>query len=562
MAIRYLIPDGKHLPVTGEDGKPDHHLMGAAWAALHSGYRGNKYEGPGKEKALAALTALYKSEGMETPRDEADHLDSEARGGGMRLSLVRDGLVRVPLCYTNAPGTVFDQAGAKFKFDDSDLEEFRKNLAVREVPIDYDHLSTSADVRPPGWAKAAGWLARPDDITAFTEGRKLLWGWARYTPTMLAMVKDQEYRYCSIDFDFSGKDETGHSVGAKIKALAMTNRPFLRDLPPIEISNEDYQQLMGMAARTDGKLAALTLSEGGARLLNPEAVHVPAAITSISVGYGQPRSQESEVTSQNSSSASADKGGKTMAGKLCLKCSADGKHEVYDGDGDDANKLGEVEEKHLKQYAKTHLAMAPAADADGGQTSEKLTADARAALLSEIGAEGKAAAEIKQLIEKGIAASAAPEKTEAQLLCDSVDDNGGLKLSEIDKLMDEGKIKPSAYRRAAAAEADVTKAFTQGRIKPTDRKKALQLCLADRPAFDAFIVGGKPLVDTTRHSVNGPKEEGDKVATTQFKALVSQKMTELKLSEDQAKTVVVSTKEGAALWEAMRLEEIEETKGK
>jgi len=43
MAIKYLVPEGKHLPYTDESGKPDHNLMGAAWAALHGGYRGNKY---------------------------------------------------------------------------------------------------------------------------------------------------------------------------------------------------------------------------------------------------------------------------------------------------------------------------------------------------------------------------------------------------------------------------------------------------------------------------------------------------------------------------------------
>ena len=56
-----------HLRVRGMDGKPDHTLMGAAWAALHGGYRGNKYEGPNKAEALKKLTALYRSEGMPLP---------------------------------------------------------------------------------------------------------------------------------------------------------------------------------------------------------------------------------------------------------------------------------------------------------------------------------------------------------------------------------------------------------------------------------------------------------------------------------------------------------------
>jgi len=55
-----------HLRVK-RNGKPDHNLMGAAWAALHGGFRGNKYEGPGKMEALSKLKKLYKSENLDTP---------------------------------------------------------------------------------------------------------------------------------------------------------------------------------------------------------------------------------------------------------------------------------------------------------------------------------------------------------------------------------------------------------------------------------------------------------------------------------------------------------------
>jgi hypothetical protein len=56
-----------HLRVRNVGGKIDHTLMGAAWAALHGGYRGNKYEGPNKVQALAKLRKLYMSEGMPMP---------------------------------------------------------------------------------------------------------------------------------------------------------------------------------------------------------------------------------------------------------------------------------------------------------------------------------------------------------------------------------------------------------------------------------------------------------------------------------------------------------------
>ena len=58
-----------HLPVK-INGKVDHRLMGAAWAALHDGYRGNVYEGPGKEEAIRKLKALYADEDMEPPMGE------------------------------------------------------------------------------------------------------------------------------------------------------------------------------------------------------------------------------------------------------------------------------------------------------------------------------------------------------------------------------------------------------------------------------------------------------------------------------------------------------------
>lgn len=70
-----IVEDSKH-PTTWhlqvkEGGKPNHTLMGAAWAALHGGYRGNKYEGPGKQEALAKLKRLYESERVPLPGEKA-----------------------------------------------------------------------------------------------------------------------------------------------------------------------------------------------------------------------------------------------------------------------------------------------------------------------------------------------------------------------------------------------------------------------------------------------------------------------------------------------------------
>jgi len=74
LASDYLVVDDpKHhstwsLPVK-ENGKPNHGLMGGAFAALTKSYRGNKYTGPKKQAALRKLLALYRSEKLEPPKE-------------------------------------------------------------------------------------------------------------------------------------------------------------------------------------------------------------------------------------------------------------------------------------------------------------------------------------------------------------------------------------------------------------------------------------------------------------------------------------------------------------
>lgn len=77
----YLIVEDPKKPTTfhlqvKKNGTPDHGLMGGAWAALHSGYRGNKYSGPNKAEAIAKLTKLYASEKIPTPSSKEARSES------------------------------------------------------------------------------------------------------------------------------------------------------------------------------------------------------------------------------------------------------------------------------------------------------------------------------------------------------------------------------------------------------------------------------------------------------------------------------------------------------
>ena len=72
-ASHYLVvedpehPSTWHLRVRDADGSINHTLLGGAWAALHEGYRGNRYEGPDKAEALRKLKKLYEQEEMPLP---------------------------------------------------------------------------------------------------------------------------------------------------------------------------------------------------------------------------------------------------------------------------------------------------------------------------------------------------------------------------------------------------------------------------------------------------------------------------------------------------------------
>jgi len=89
-AAHYLVvekpenPSTWHLRVRNAQGDLDHTLMGAAWAALHKGYRGNTYAGPNKEMALAKLKRLYKQEGMDTPGEEKAFVSYKMADGTWR----------------------------------------------------------------------------------------------------------------------------------------------------------------------------------------------------------------------------------------------------------------------------------------------------------------------------------------------------------------------------------------------------------------------------------------------------------------------------------------------
>lgn len=152
-ASHYLVvedpekPSTWHLRVRDVDGNLDHRLMGMAWAALHGGFRGNRYEGPNREEAIAKLRKLYEQEGMEPPNEREERKayavkileesDGRARIGG--YGIVWGGQDLVGDTFEPDTDLCLDVVPRKPVFYDHALRSIRAELGftVKHVPDDF-----------------------------------------------------------------------------------------------------------------------------------------------------------------------------------------------------------------------------------------------------------------------------------------------------------------------------------------------------------------------------------------------------------------------------------------
>jgi hypothetical protein len=254
--------DGKgHLPVRDSaDGPLNHHLMGAAWAALHGGYRGNKYEGPGKEEALAKLKTMYRSEGMDLP-SEGNSEESSVKDKGSTSSFTLQtltfdsprfvamlaeppatGLIRIPIAVTGN----WKGAEKGFSIGLDDLNEIRENFAKKptgEINVDYEHAS-EVPFGTGGPVLSAGRVVKLDAPTPYSppqsgrgaNGLYILWGWYEPTDRARQLIAGREYRYISPAIRWGAKDKvTGKATGTVLTSVALVNKPFLEEMPEIHL---------------------------------------------------------------------------------------------------------------------------------------------------------------------------------------------------------------------------------------------------------------------------------------------------------------------------------------
>ena len=220
--------------------------------------RWNQTDLPAAAKAAAwrKIVAAARKFGIEVSDKNSEFriLNSEFPRFVWMLSDLGAGMVRIGLAVTGK----WVKNGEEFEITADDLElaaeNFRKKL-TGEINVDYDHASEMPEVAAGGPIPSAGRIVAIAGPQPYTDPagveRQILWGDYEPTEKARAHIAAKEYRWISPAINWGARDkQTGKRQGTTLTSVALTNRPFLEELPEIRLSDPDYRELTGQETRS------------------------------------------------------------------------------------------------------------------------------------------------------------------------------------------------------------------------------------------------------------------------------------------------------------------------
>ena len=190
--------------------------------------------------------------------------------------------VRIPL----AVAGTWVRGSEKFSITPQDLESIVRNFRERrngEINVDYDHASEMPEVAAGGPIPSAGRIVSIDPPE--NAGRRtILWGWFEPTERARALISNREYRYISPAITWGAQNKrTGQAQGATLTSVALTNRPFLEEMPQIRLADPAYRLVDPAGEATDAgvpqdaqptggsmKRVQLSVADGKIRINHPD----------------------------------------------------------------------------------------------------------------------------------------------------------------------------------------------------------------------------------------------------------------------------------------------------
>lgn len=191
------------------------------------------------------------------------------------------------------------------------VDNIKNNVRGQQLDVDYDHKKSAQG------GKAAGWVT---DAKVMNNG---LWLNIEFTPPAQEAIQNKEYKYFSPEFaDKWEHPQTKQAYQDVMFGGALTNRPFLKGIQPINLSEfyddnidwldteeaQEYRDI-AVAERKSGSSADFAGKNKSFPIFKPE--DVMAAVHSI--GRAGPDNYDGETLKRNIISICKRKGGAFMA---------------------------------------------------------------------------------------------------------------------------------------------------------------------------------------------------------------------------------------------------------
>lgn len=144
-----------------------------------------------------------------------------------------DGTIDIQVLKT---GNFFDPRYGKFAITRKMFSEMIENFkrGTRGIDISLDYVHKSDDV-------AAGWFKNLEERNINNEYSEL-WGKVELTDSGKKSLSSREFKYVSADFDPQYKDnEKGESHGCVLEGSALTNRPVIKGMRAIQLSETEIE---------------------------------------------------------------------------------------------------------------------------------------------------------------------------------------------------------------------------------------------------------------------------------------------------------------------------------
>lgn len=279
-----------------------------------------------------------------------------------------------------------------------------------------------------------------------------------WTPDAAEMIRKGQYRFFSPAIDWSALDkETGEAQGATLTSGALTNHPFLEELPPIMLT--DLPVVSGQSSVVSGK-EQRPRDNGQRTMLDISQAHQDGFMQNVSVAYRQ---------------------GGIAVKKLTVKKLKDskGKRRVFDDVGVE---LGDINLDELDLDDAELDELMAGRGRPGGRMDDTL-----GELLGEVGMLESSTEEVRRLLRpaRQLGVERVERAARGALLSETLKD-GAINLDIAAKLADQGRISFGDYRAIQKAHHLVEQAVADGKFLPADREFISRLALSEPERFEAW----------------------------------------------------------------------------